>query len=107
MLFLFEYLTLLLHPVVQHITHHSPVFEILIFVAIAGLLIPLHHRLEHWMIEKLVRRVQSHDNNSMQTAQTQTAATIQQKELPLSAEHQKAHETSKAKTKSPKKRPIK
>jgi len=28
-------------------------FEILIFVAIAAILIPLHHKLEHWLIAKL------------------------------------------------------
>lgn len=54
LLFLFEYLTLLLHPTVARITHHTPVYEILIFVALAALLIPLHHKLEHWMIHKLL-----------------------------------------------------
>lgn len=57
LLFLFEYLTLLLHPVVADFTHHTPIFEILIFVAIASLLIPLHHKIEHKMIELLVKRV--------------------------------------------------
>ena len=54
LLFLFEYLTLLLHPTVARLTHHTPVFEILIFVAMAAVLIPLHHRLEHWLIHKLI-----------------------------------------------------
>jgi len=53
LLIFFEYLTLLLHPYVLELTHHTPVFEILIFVAIAAILIPAHHRLEHWLIEKL------------------------------------------------------
>lgn len=53
LLFLFEYLTLLLHPFVSHITHHTPVLEILIFVGVAALVIPLHHKLEHWLIHKL------------------------------------------------------
>lgn len=56
LLFLFEYLTLLLHPTVVRITHHTPVYEILIFVAIAAILIPLHHKLEHWFIHKLLHR---------------------------------------------------
>ncbi|MEI9909270.1 MAG: tetratricopeptide repeat protein [Bacteroidota bacterium] len=55
LLILFEYLTLLLHPTVAALTHHTPVYEILIFVAIAALLIPAHHRIEHWLIEKLIR----------------------------------------------------
>ncbi len=54
LLFLFEYLTLLLHPTVAALTHHTPVYEILIFVALAAILIPTHHRLEHWMIHKLI-----------------------------------------------------
>jgi len=54
LLILFEYLTLLLHPYVLEITHHTPVLEIMIFVAIAAILIPAHHRIEHWLIEKLV-----------------------------------------------------
>jgi hypothetical protein len=54
LLFLFEYLTLLLHPRVAALTHHTPLYEILIFVGIAALLIPLHHRLEHWLIHKLI-----------------------------------------------------
>lgn len=53
LLFLFEYLTLLLHPTVANLTHHSPVLEILIFVVIAAIIIPLHHKLEHWLIHKL------------------------------------------------------
>lgn len=53
LLFLFEYLTILLHPRVLEWTHHKPVFEILVFVCIAAFLIPAHHRLEHWLIKKL------------------------------------------------------
>ncbi|MBL7725527.1 MAG: tetratricopeptide repeat protein [Chitinophagaceae bacterium] len=53
LLFLFEYLTLLLHPTVAKLTHHTPIYEILIFVGVAALLIPMHHRLEHWLIHKL------------------------------------------------------
>ena len=55
LLIFFEFLTLLLHPTVKEITHHTPVLEMLIFVAIASILIPLHHRVEHWLIDKLVQ----------------------------------------------------
>ena len=57
LLFFFEYITLLMHPVVQRITHHTPIFEILIFVSIAAILIPTHHKIEHWLIELLVKRI--------------------------------------------------
>jgi tetratricopeptide (TPR) repeat protein len=56
LLILFEYLTLLLHPYVAEITHHTPVLEMLIFVSIAAILIPAHHRIEHLLIEKLVAK---------------------------------------------------
>lgn len=54
LLILFEFLTLLLHPTVKELTHHTPVYEMMIFVAIAAILIPTHHRIEHWLIQKLV-----------------------------------------------------
>jgi tetratricopeptide (TPR) repeat protein len=53
LLLLFEYLTLFLHPFVVELTNHTPILEMLIFVTIAGFLIPLHHRLEKWLITKL------------------------------------------------------
>jgi tetratricopeptide (TPR) repeat protein len=53
LLLLFEYLTLLLHPIVLELTHHTPILELLVFVSIAAFLIPAHHRIEHWLIEKL------------------------------------------------------
>jgi ABC-type transport system involved in cytochrome c biogenesis permease subunit len=60
LLFLFEYLTLLLHPTVARLTQHTPVYEILIFVVIAAILIPAHHRLEHWLIQKLIHHRTHH-----------------------------------------------
>lgn len=56
LLIFFEYLTLLLHPFVTELTHHTPFYEMLIFVSIAAFLIPAHHRLEHWFINKLTQR---------------------------------------------------
>lgn len=64
LLFFFEYITLLLHPVVQHITHHTPVFEILIFVGIAALIIPTHHKIEHWLIALLVKRAHGTEHSA-------------------------------------------
>jgi tetratricopeptide (TPR) repeat protein len=54
LLFFFEYLTLLLHPTVSELTNHNPILEILIFVGLASILIPLHHRAEHWLIHRLI-----------------------------------------------------
>ncbi|MBL7753819.1 MAG: tetratricopeptide repeat protein [Chitinophagaceae bacterium] len=70
LLFFFEYITLLLHPVVQHVTHHTPVFEILIFVGIAALIIPTHHKIEHWLIALLVKRVHGPEQGINHTKHT-------------------------------------
>jgi hypothetical protein len=56
LLFLFEFLTLLLHPVVSGFTHDIPIFELLVFVSIAALLVPVHHTLEDVLINKLTKR---------------------------------------------------
>jgi tetratricopeptide (TPR) repeat protein len=62
LLLLFEYLTLLLHPIVVDFTHHTPVYEIIIFVTIAALLIPTHHRIENWLIQRLtIKHINTED----------------------------------------------
>lgn len=55
LLLLFEYITLLLHPVVVELTHHTPILEILIFVGIAALMVPAHHRIQKWFTKHLAR----------------------------------------------------
>jgi tetratricopeptide (TPR) repeat protein len=52
-LLFFEYITLLLHPFIAEKSHHSPVIEIIIFVCIAAILTPLHHKIQHWLVTKL------------------------------------------------------
>ena len=56
LLVVFEFLNLLLHPFLENITHHSPVLMLLSLVCIAALLVPLHHKLEHWATHKLVEK---------------------------------------------------
>jgi len=56
LLVVFEFINLLIHPFLEKITHHSPVLMLLGLVAIASLIIPLHHRLEHWTTKKLVEK---------------------------------------------------
>jgi hypothetical protein len=60
LIFLFEYITLLLHPVVSEKASHSPVIEILMFVAIAAILSPTHHKVEYWLISKLTGKHHKH-----------------------------------------------
>ncbi len=56
LLVVFEFINLLIHPFLEKITHHSPVLMLLGLVAIAALIIPLHHKLEHWATNKLVEK---------------------------------------------------
>lgn len=56
LLIVFEFINLFFHPYIEKITNHSPVWMLAILVAIAALLIPFHHRLEHWIKHKLVEK---------------------------------------------------
>jgi hypothetical protein len=56
LLIVFEFLNLLLHPFLEKITHHSPILLLLGLVGIASLLVPLHHKVEHWATAKLVSK---------------------------------------------------
>jgi tetratricopeptide (TPR) repeat protein len=53
LLFLFEFIVLFTHPYIGHWTHESPLWMLLILVAVAAILIPLHHRSEAWIKKKL------------------------------------------------------
>ena len=72
----FEYLTLLLHPYIGEFTHHTPVYEMLIYVTIAAILIPVHHRIEHWLVEKLV------SNQALQKKLTNRLNSVRSKDKP-------------------------
>jgi len=54
LLIVFEFVNLLIHPWLATITHESPVLMLLALVLIASLLIPMHHRMEHWIKEKMI-----------------------------------------------------
>jgi len=56
LLLFFEFINLLLHPFLDRITNHSPILMLLCMATIAGLLIPLHHRMEHWITNMLVSK---------------------------------------------------
>jgi tetratricopeptide (TPR) repeat protein len=56
LLVVFEFINLLIHPWLSSITNDSPVFMLLALVLIASLLIPFHHRLEHWIKEKMIEK---------------------------------------------------
>ncbi len=56
LLIVFEFLNLLLHPWLGAVTHHSPILMLLAMVCVAALLIPMHHKLEHWITHRLVEK---------------------------------------------------
>jgi tetratricopeptide (TPR) repeat protein len=56
LLIVFEFLNLLLHPLLERVTNHTPVMMLLALVCIASLLIPLHRRVEKWSTAKLVEK---------------------------------------------------
>jgi Tfp pilus assembly protein PilF len=56
LLLVFEFINLLIHPWLADITQHSPALMLLGMVAIAALIIPMHHRMEHWVSSKLVSK---------------------------------------------------
>ncbi len=56
LLLFFEFINLLLHPFLDRITNHSPILMLLAMAAIAGLLIPLHHRMEKLITNLLVSK---------------------------------------------------
>ncbi len=56
LLIVFEFINLLIHPWLASFTHESPVLMLVALVLIASLLIPLHHRLEKWIKEKMIEK---------------------------------------------------
>jgi hypothetical protein len=56
LLVVFEFLNLLLHPLLERVSNHSTLLMLSALVCIAALLIPLHHKLEKWTTEKLVEK---------------------------------------------------
>ena len=56
LLIVFEFTNLFIHPYISEATNDSPIFMLIILVIVAALLIPLHHRLEKWIKEKMVEK---------------------------------------------------
>jgi tetratricopeptide (TPR) repeat protein len=48
-LFLFEFFTLLMDPIVRKFSSNTPLIEFLIFVCLAGIMVPTHHHLTTWL----------------------------------------------------------
>ena len=55
LLLFFEFLILLLHPLIGELVHHNKILELLVLVFIGAGLVPLHHKLERIVIDKLTK----------------------------------------------------
>ena len=53
LLLVFEFVSLLIHPKIEKLTNHNQVYMLLILLLVASLLVPLHHKLESWIKQKL------------------------------------------------------
>lgn len=47
LLLVFEFITLLIHPFIERMTGNRPIFELIILVGLASILVPAHHELTH------------------------------------------------------------
>ena len=56
LLAVFEFINLFIHPYLAHATNDSPVLMLVVLIAIAALLIPLHHKLQHWITRIMVEK---------------------------------------------------
>jgi hypothetical protein len=56
LLVVFEFINLLIHPFLEKVTNHSPALMLRALVAIAALIVPLHHKLKHWAVKKWVEK---------------------------------------------------
>jgi tetratricopeptide (TPR) repeat protein len=56
LLLVFEFISIFIDPFIGDLTHHTPVYMLIILVIIAAILGPLHHFLTKWLKEKLVHR---------------------------------------------------
>ena len=56
LLAVFEFINLLIHPYLAHLTNDSPVLMLGVLIAIGALLIPFHHKLEKWITKIMVEK---------------------------------------------------
>lgn len=52
----FEFIQLLLHGKIEEITHHNLILMLLCLLGVALIIVPAHHRIEHWIKKKLIQK---------------------------------------------------
>lgn len=86
LLLFFEFLILLLHPLIGDLVHHNKILELLVLVGIGAGLVPLHHKLEHVIIEKLTKDKPAKPAETIQVTERNDAAETDTVEPPSSNE---------------------
>jgi tetratricopeptide (TPR) repeat protein len=84
LLLFFEFLVLLLHPLIGELTHHNKILELLILVVIGAGLVPLHHKMEKIVIAKLTKQLLP--KNLLQATENDIAAIDANDVLPITEE---------------------
>ncbi len=59
-LVLFEFLNLLIHAKVEDLTEHNLILTLLCLLVTASIIIPIHHKMEHWLKMKLANKDKMH-----------------------------------------------
>ena len=56
LLLTFEFIMLLLHPVIVSFSNYMPLYELIIFAVIASVLTPVHQKIEGWLLKILTQK---------------------------------------------------
>ena len=56
LLMVFEFISLVLHTYLGKITGHNPIIMLIILVAIASGLVPLHQKIEKFIIQRMTKK---------------------------------------------------
>ena len=67
LLLAFEFITLIIHPYVEKLTHHNPIYMLMILAGVAAVLGPLHHRLTHLLKHRLTHKRHHHHSHKKNT----------------------------------------
>ena len=52
-LVLFEFINLLIHAKVEDLTEHNLLLTLFFLLIVASIIIPLHHKMEHWLKKRI------------------------------------------------------
>lgn len=86
-LFLFEFVTLLIQPIVGKFAHNLPLIEFVIFVCLAAFLVPTHHHLTIWLKTRLthLHKWEKHPDHTLPPETSISATPATQASIPISS----------------------